>query len=199
MSHDKTTATPLKRGPAIALLAGLAAGAAACSSVGKVASEPQADVLALSSSYAVQENLGPGPIEVQSAENLARYRIDPKNGASEYLLVLYPEKLSGTLSVKLRTRAASANAGVSGPYFDRLLRAHRLLLKGDLDGAQALATRLEDEFDPGFGTAVLLGNVALLRGDKEAAARRFAQAQSLVPDNGVLGGFVASPAPGGGP
>jgi hypothetical protein len=162
-----------------------------CFSSGKIDSEPKSNVVVLSSTYAVQENLGKGPIEVLSNENLARYRLERKGEAPEYLLVLYPEKLGATLSIKLRDTVNIAEAGTYSSYFDRLLRAHRMLLKGDLDGAKALIDRIEAEYDSGYGTSVLLGNIALLKGDKEGAARQFAFAQSLVPNNGVLSGFVA--------
>jgi hypothetical protein len=183
-----------------AALAALAFAALACSSPGKVDSEPKSDVFLLTPSYSVQENLGQGPVAVDSDANLARFRVDQADGSSEFLLALFPDKLDGTLLLKLSKSERLTETEASGSYFDRLLRAHRLVLKGDLDGAQKLIDRLENEFDVGYGTSVLAGNIAILRGDGAKARRHFDYAKNLLPDATPPGTAVdVTPSAGGTP
>jgi hypothetical protein len=163
----------------------------ACSATRQVTASPQSDVLVLTPQYAVAENLGPAPVEIITSENLARFRFERKKKAPEFLLVLFPDKLKGAIDVKLADGVAAGVAAVaSSSYFDQVLRAHRLILRGDVDEASALITRIRAQYDDGYATSILAGNVALLKGDSVTAARQFLFAKSLLPDAPVPAPFL---------
>lgn len=155
---------------------------AACSGTRQVETTPKADVLILTSSYAIQENLGSAPVEIISNENIARYRLERKNKAPEFLLVLFPNKVNGPIPVKLSETDGIADTAVDGSYFDQLLRAHRLVLKGDLERAEKLLERIQAQYDDGYGTTILAGTIALLNGHNDDAVRQFRYAKSMIPD-----------------
>lgn len=166
----------------------------ACSASRLIETTPKADVLILSPSYAVEANLGASPIEIKSTENLVRYQLHRKKMAPEYLLVLFPEKLGGSLPIKLSEGIESGESSLFGSYFDQILRAHRLILRGDVEGAGALIERIQGQYDDGYGTSILAGNVSLLKGNVEDARRRFNYAKGLLPDAPLSEGLLG---PGG--
>lgn len=156
--------------------------AAGCAGTRQVESTPKADVLVLTSSYSIEENLGPAPVEMTTTENLIRYRFERKKASPEFLLVLFPDLVDGAIKVKLSEGLAEAEPATYGAFFDQLLRAHRMILRGDLVGAEAVVGRITNQFDVGYGTSILGGNIALLKGEHESAVRQFSYAKSLVPD-----------------
>ena len=167
-----------------------------CLSTGKIVTKPDATVLELDEEYSVMAELGKGAVEFESRENLARFGMfkrGPKEG--EYLLVLYPNSVKGEIEIDLRggiseVEARSEASEKYSSYFDRLLRAHRLILRGNFVNAKRLIKRIEDDFDAGYGTAVLLGNMALLQGDLDEAAKHFRVAHELRPKADDVTKFV---------
>jgi hypothetical protein len=150
--------------------------------------------MVLDEDYRIVEELGVAPVKVEGRENLQRYAMTKTDGTSDYVLVLYPKELNGKLSLDLRSspimQYRSESAALYSRYFDRLLRAHRLVLKGDFVNAKRLIQRIESDFDAGFGTAVLLGNIALLSGDLEEANKHFKVANELRPNATTVAAFI---------
>lgn len=152
----------------------------------------------LNPDYSVGANKGPGPVEIETQNNLERFEFSVADRPPEYLLVLFPNKLDGELKVPLSKVSKASEPSIFGTYFDLLLRAHRMLLSGDLVGAEDLIQRIEDTYDEGYGTAVLKANLAVVRGKPKEAARHFEIANQLLPGNNPLSNLVPKPADQGG-
>ena len=165
-----------------------------CSSTASITSEPVSEVLELNPDYSVGANKGPGPVEVESQNNLERFEFSGAGRPPEYLLVLFPNKLEGELKIPLSEGSTKSETSIFGVYFDLLLRAHRMLLNGDLMGAENLINRIEHSYDEGYGTTVLKANLAVVRGKPTDAARHFEVANQLLPGNNPLSNLVPKPA-----
>jgi len=169
----------------------------ACSTDGSIISTPSSDVLVLSPTYSVLENRGKTPIQIESRENLARFQLNRAGQPPEFLLVLYPEKVSGEIILKLKDQAKGVVSGNQNRYFDQLLRSHRLLLRGDLARAKEIIRRTEDRYGSGYGTLVLLANIAIIEGNNQEAASFLERSKLLVPNSAGLNGLAGETVSGG--
>jgi hypothetical protein len=178
----------LRQGLVAAALAAVAAG---CSSDALLKTKQDSELMVLTPTYAVERNLGKGPVAVDlDDENLSRFEIARKGLSPQFALVLFPDKVSGTIELDLADEAggsATAAASDLSRYFDQVLRAHRLLLRADLDGARRLLDHIEATYDAGYATLVLRGTLALLDGDSDQARRHFRDAKALLPDRNDIG------------
>ena len=156
---------------------------AGCSSVGTVETDPPVHVLELASDYSILQDRGKAPITLLGTENLERYRFEKQGGRSEYLLVMFPTEASGPIKLKLATDARARATLDDGGYFDDIMRAQRLVLKGRFEDASLLINQIEEHFGQRFGTAVLGLTIALYKHDKLKFLDLLDTAKALAPDD----------------
>lgn len=154
-----------------------------CSSTSTVNTVPASNIMTLTSKYAVLEDKGPGPVDIDIDHTLARYMFYRQGMSQEYLLVLFPEHAAGDIKIELEGDDIERTPASFRMYFDMILRAHRLLLKGEIKAAKVLVDRIEDRYDTGFGSSIIAANIALVSGDKKEARRLFKLAMDLLPNN----------------
>ncbi len=133
--------------------------------------------------------LGRLPIPVDTDDVMQRYALQPIGAATEYLIVVTPDKVDGKITVPLGNGSSSADAAVVyNEYLNQLLRAHRHLLRGEVRDAMVVLDRLDERFDQSYGGLVLRGNLHYLLGNAGEAARQFELARRIFPGAKALEG-----------
>lgn len=180
----------------------------ACASNGVIKTTPAAELVRLDANYQVTESLGStpvtltdgGPISMLKLEKVSvgRFALQRAGSPDEQLVMLFPDKLAGDLEIPLGdSKSETLVSTFYNPYIDHLLRAQRLVLRGDLAEARLVLERLDERFDASFGSEVLRANIALLQGDTSEAVRRFAAAKIMLPGETTVDALPLPENPGG--
>jgi hypothetical protein len=160
-----------------------------CSSSGSIASKDPAKISRLDNSFRLFARVGDLPLELdeEKKERILRYALKTPGEPQEYMVVLFPEHVDGVLNLPSQGGKVYYEAGKTNRrYLDLLLRCHRQILRGDLETAADLLDKIDAEFDISYGSLILKGNIAILRGDDEGASKMFNYARRLYPDSKIL-------------
>ena len=155
-----------------------------CFAGGKIVAASDQEVLKISSDYNVEADIGTGPVLVDTNTNLSRYAFRKNGKINSYALVIYPFSLKGELKLDANDAFAAQKKileeeSLYGEYLDKLLRAHRLLLQGQLDASERVIANIEASFDSSYGTDVLRGSIALMRGQPRESMKYFERAKTF--------------------
>jgi hypothetical protein len=155
-----------------------------CFAGGKIVVASDQEILKISPDYNVEADIGKGPVEVDTNTNLSRYAFRKNGKINSYALVIYPFNLRGELNLDGSDAFAAQKKileeeSLYGEYLDKLLRAHRLLLQGQLDASERVIAGIEASFDSSYGTDVLRGSIALMRGQPRESLKYFERAKTF--------------------
>ncbi len=163
-----------------------------CASPRLISSAPESEIVRLNTEYSILENLGKGPVKANRRENLVRYGFKKDDGRYEYLLVLFPEQIDGTISINLTQMGKNAVLTEGDKtFFDLLLRAHRRVLNLKLDDAKQILKALKKDYGDNYGVAVLEGNIAVMEGRFKDARDHYAMAKAIYPKEEALNELVS--------
>ena len=170
--------------------ASLLLGLVACSSTsGTLEAEKNSRISKLDPSFRLYARVGELPLNLEEVKNeqIVRYAVKVPGRPSEYLILVFPEATDGTLKLPVQQDKEIFEVNTKyRRYLDRLLRAHRQILKGQLDDASQMLKEIDREFDVSYGSLVLMGNIALLKGRDDLAAKFFKFAVRLFPGGNIL-------------
>jgi hypothetical protein len=156
---------------------------AGCSNLGTINTEPKAGVDRLSSSFGVLERLGETPVKIIEEGAVARYEFRRPGAQAEYLLVMYPQEVKGSLLLKLLEGKSRGRVFDSyTEYVDTVMRCHRHLVRGEIKKAQELIAETNKVYGVTFATAYLAGVISLVDGRIDDAGKELRFAKALFPE-----------------
>lgn len=180
--RHKNLGTLLSAASLLALLTG-------CYGQGRLASADSEEILSINKEYVVDGNEGKKPVTIDSNSNLARYAMKSNGKINSYVLIIYPFDVKGTLKIEsdedfVRKKEITEEDSLYGDYLDKLLRAHRMLLQGQVDASERMIAGIETRFEAGYGTDILRGSISMLRGNAADGFKYYGRAKALVPEYG---------------
>lgn len=153
-----------------------------CSTPATIETSGDSEIFAMSPTYQITESLGKQPVKITQRDAIARYMIQEKKAESpEYLVVLFPVDVDGKISILLDRDRKDESAQAFDNQIDKLLRAHRLILKGQIDLADELLRRIEMDHDVSYASLLLSSVVALTKGDGDRARNLLRAAKEIAP------------------
>ena len=127
--------------------------------------------------------LGDIPVEINSPSQVERYGLISQGRPTEYLIMLQPNKVRGDVVIPIESVPQWIESlDDYREYIDQILEAHRRFLNGQVYEAETIISELVKRYNHGFGTTVISGNIALLRGQYERAREFYDLAQKLKPN-----------------
>ena len=138
------------------------------------------EVVRLDPKLGFEGYVGSSNVKVLRGDAFTPFLLIPDQDPDEYLLVFEPHLASSAIEVP---DLASSNLymvpGSFYRYFNLLMRAHRDILRRELDKAERVLKVLDETYDVTYGSLVLAANIAVLRGDQEKALNLYKQARQV--------------------
>lgn len=161
--------------------------AAACSTSGTVETPTPVAVTKLTDDFKLSARLGSPPIELQDEDRVARFALNPQGLPSEYLIVVMPDLVDGKISIPVAKSTGSVESAAEyNGYLDKILRAHRLFLRVDLNEARAVLAEVDKDHGQTYASLVLRASIAILQKKPEEAMRALATAKKMNPQAELL-------------
>lgn len=170
-------------------IVGLAGMVGGCKTSAQLETSAPAQIASLDQDFQVTSRLGASPITFDKNQPVQRLAVFPPGRSPEYLVVVTPNLANGALKFPIQESKDVVESAVEyNRYLDLLLRAHRMILRGDIEDGEKALDKLEGLFDKTFGSLVLRSNIAILKDDKEKAAQLLTLANMLYPGASIYGG-----------
>lgn len=156
--------------------------------------EPDVIATKLNEKFQTLARVGNVPIDLDTREGIIRYSLKPKNKQPVFLIIFSPSSVDGELKVPFLSKDKNGkpadgkeNLNYSestfeyNRYIDLMLRAHRHILRGELDQAKFALDQARNDYDETYASLVLRGTISLAENDMTSAATYFSSADRLFP------------------
>ena len=154
----------------------------ACTSSSKLESEKPSKIILLDSDFKIYARLGDLPIEIPKESGIKHYAISTPGRDYDYLVMV--DSIDANDSVKIPIKEDTLqieSAGKYGPYIDKILGIHRLILAGKIKEAKLILEGVIQNSHHSYGTLAMAGIIALVEKDFKNATHYFKRASNLLP------------------
>lgn len=171
--------------PQRAVATAVLAFSAACASPNAllIRSNVEAEVVRLNPDQGDRQSLGTTPLRLTDLHGPYVVGLTKEGYQPETLFILEGEDVRGRISFDLTSTAKAdqtASASLS-QRLDKVLKAHRAFLRGQIADAKAVIAELERESGTDFALSTLKGNIALLEGRATEAKLYYDLARDILP------------------
>ncbi len=138
------------------------------------------DIIQLNKSFGVESHIGSSAVLIDRFEGVNRLALVPDEDPDEYILLFETSYIKSDIEIpKIKPSNEYSISSSSYRYIDLLLRAHRNILRKNVDYAESTLNFLDNHYDVTYGSSVLRAQIALIKGDKQKAYALLKQAKNI--------------------
>ena len=157
-----------------------------CAGTARLESEKPSKIIMLDSDFKIYARLGDLPMDVPEEIGVRHFAISTPGRDYDYLVMVDPADASEVIRVPISEEGLEIeSAGKNGPYVDKILNVHRLILAGRLAEAKLILTGLVQKSHHSYGTLVMAGLIALTEKKYLVARQNFQRAAQLLPESQI--------------